>query len=102
MKSRVLGNKNSPSFSVVQFDCNSCKFGKSKVLPFPVHQSNVNQSFAIIRSDLWRITYVISHAHYRYFITFIDDCSCFTWVYFLRSKAEAFSAFKFFHAYIQT
>ena len=37
MKSRVLGNKDSPSFSVVQFDCNSCKLGKSKILSFPVH-----------------------------------------------------------------
>jgi hypothetical protein len=102
MKSTVLGNKNSPSLSVIQFDCNSCKLGKSKILPFPVHQANVNQPFDMIHSDLWGISPVISHAHYKYFITFIDDYSRFTWVYFLRSKAEAFSAFKFFHAYVQT
>ena len=102
MKSRVLGNKDSPSFSAVQFDCNSCKLGKSKILPFPFHQSNVNQPFNIIHSDLWGIAPVISHAHYKYFITFIDDYSRFTWVYFLCSKAEAFSTFKFFHAYVQT
>ena len=102
MKSRVIGNKDSPSFSVVQFDCNSCKLSKSKILPFPVHQSKVNQPFDIIHSDLWGIAPIITHEHYRYFITFIDDYSRFTWVYFLRSKAEAFSIFKFFHAYVQT
>lgn len=102
VKSGVLGNKDSPSFSVVQFDCNSCKLGKSKILPFPIHQSNVNQPFDMIHSDLWGISPVISHANYKYFITFIDDYSRFTWVYFLRSKDEAFSAFKFFHAYVQT
>jgi len=78
MKSRVLGNKDSSSFSVAQFDCNSCKLDKSKILPFPIHQSNINQSFDIIHSDLWGITPVISHAHYIYFTTFIDDYSRFT------------------------
>ena len=102
MKSRVLGNKDSPSFSAVQFDCNSYKLGTSKILRFQVHQSNVNEPFDIIHGDLWGIAPIIFHAHYRYFITFIDDYSCFTWVYFLRSKAEAFYAFKFFHAYVQT
>jgi len=102
MKFRVLGNKHSPSFNVVQFDCNSCKLGKSKILPFPIHQSNVNQPFDIIHSNLWGIAPIISHAHYKYFITFIENYSRFTWVYFLRSRAEAFSAFKFFHAYVQT
>jgi len=102
IKSRVLGNKHFPSFSVVQFDCNSCKLGKSKILPFPIHQSNVNQPFDMIHCDLWGITPVISHAQYKYFITFIDDYSHFTWVYFLRSKAEAFTTFKFFHAFVQT
>ncbi|RDY09355.1 hypothetical protein CR513_06271, partial [Mucuna pruriens] len=32
----------------------------------------------------------------------LDDFSRFTWVYFLRSKYEVFSIFKFFYAYVQT
>ena len=81
IKSGVLGNKHFPSLSAVQFDCSSCKLGKSKILPFPIHQSNVNQPFDMIHSDLWGITHVISHAQYKYFITFIEDYSSFTWVY---------------------
>ena len=34
LKSSVLGNKIFSSLSVIQFDCNSCKLGKSKILPF--------------------------------------------------------------------
>ena len=56
----------------------------------------------MIHSDLWGIAPVISYAQYKYFITFIDDYSRFTSVYFLRSKDEAFTAFQFFHAFIQT
>jgi transposase InsO family protein len=35
-------------------------------------------------------------------VTFIDDYSCFTWIYFLRTKAEVFTAFQTFLAYIET
>ena len=37
---------------------------------------------------------VLSHAQYQYFVTFIDDYSRCTWVYFLRSKSDVFSPSK--------
>jgi hypothetical protein len=45
---------------------------------------------------------VTSHANYKYFVTFIDDYSRFTWIYFLHSKDEVFFVFKIFYAHIQT
>jgi len=45
---------------------------------------------------------ILSHAHSKYFVTFIDDYSRFTWVYFIRSKCEVLSVFKTFLAYIET
>lgn len=42
------------------------------------------------------------HACYKYFVTFIDDYSRFTWVYFLRSKFEVFTVFKLYVAYVKT
>jgi len=41
LRSGFLGNKDSPSLSAVQFDCNSCRLGKSKTLPFPIHTPHV-------------------------------------------------------------
>lgn len=38
----------------------------------------------------------------RYFITFIDDFSRKTWVYFLKQKLEACEAFKTFKAFVET
>jgi hypothetical protein len=35
-------------------------------------------------------------------VTFIDDYSRFTWVYFFRSKSEVFFVFKSIFAYIET
>ena len=40
-------------------------------------------------------------ARKRYFITFIDDYSRKTWVYFLQEKSEAFAAFKCFKALVE-
>jgi len=48
------------------------------------------------------MTHDISHAYYKYFVTFIDYYDRFTRVYFLCSKDKVFSVFKFFHAYVQT
>jgi len=45
---------------------------------------------------------ITSHANYKYFVTFIDDYSRFTWIYFLHSKDEVFPVFKIFHVHIQT
>ena len=77
-------------------DCLSCKLGKSKVFPFLIHQSNENQHFDMINSDLWRILHIITHSNYKYFINFINHHSQFTWVNFLKSKDEAFTTFIFF------
>ena len=79
----------------------TCKIGKSKTLPFSVSTSNSIQSFDLVHSDVWGIAPHLSHAHYKYFVTFIDDYSRFTWVYFLHSKSEVFHVFKMFLAYVE-
>ena len=97
----LLGNKACASIDL-SFDCTSCKHGKSKVLPFPYHASHASQCFELIHSDVWGIAPIVSHAHYKYFVAFIDDFSRFTWVYFLRAKGEVFSVFQLFLALLET
>lgn len=80
LKSSLLGNKNYDSL-YVNSNCNTCKFGKSKILPFTNNGSHATKCFDVIHSDVWGITPIISHVHYKYFVTFIDDYSRFTWLY---------------------
>jgi len=54
-----------------------------------------------VHSDVWGISPVISHARYKYFVTFIDDFSRYTWVYFLRAKFEVQFVFQNFVACIE-
>ena len=71
LKSSFLGNKESPSLSAVQFDCISCKLGKSKILSFQTHKSNVGQPFYMIYSDLWGMALVRSHGKFTSILSFL-------------------------------
>jgi hypothetical protein len=91
MKHGYLSNTN--AFFSLSFDCAHCKLGINKFLHFSLQGSRASTCFEIIHSDVWGMSHVLSHAQYRYFVTFINDYNCFTWVYFLRSKADVFSTF---------
>jgi len=82
--------------------CSVCKLAKSKTLPFPSGAHRASTCFDLIHSDVWGMSLVVSHAQYKYFVTFIDDYSRFTWICFLRSKSEVFSMFKKFLTYVET
>ena len=42
-----------------------------------------------------------SFSGYEYYVSFIDDFSRKTWIYFMKNKAEVFSKFKEFKALIE-
>ena len=71
-KSGLINEMKNYALDVI-LNCSTCKLGKSKNLPFPLHDSISEQCFELIHSDFWGITSVISHSHYKYFVRFIDD-----------------------------
>ena len=48
------------------------------------------------------IASIISYAHYKYTVIFVDDYNRFTWIYFLRANSKVFDAFKLFIAHVET
>lgn len=58
LNTSLLGNKEF-SFSL-SLEC-SCKLGKSKNLPFPLHSTQVSHCFDLIYSDVWGPFHVSSH-----------------------------------------
>lgn len=97
LKSILLSNTmhSSSLFS----NCATCT---SKILPFPSKGNRATLTFEIIHRDVWGISPTISHGHYKYFVTFIDDYNRFTWVCFLWHKSKVFSMFILFLALVQT
>jgi hypothetical protein len=66
--------------------------------------SGVNQSlYCTIRShfsDVWGPA-MDSFGHNKYYVTFIDDFSKFTWIYLLRHHSEVFNFFEEFHSLVE-
>ena len=55
----------------------------------------------MIRSDICGLISNRALSSEKYFVTFIDDHSRKTWIYFLKTKDEVFSRFKEFKALVE-
>ena len=90
-------------FKLSSLDCESCQLGKQSRTSFPKRVNNRAVSpFAVIHSDIWDPSRVMSVLGFQYFVTFIDDYSRCTWLYLMKSRSELFSIFKSFCAEINT
>ncbi|KAH9722428.1 hypothetical protein KPL70_006731 [Citrus sinensis] len=80
--------------------CEICIQAKITKKPFPKAERNT-QILDLIHTDICEYNGILTRGGKRYFITFIDDCSRYTYVYLLRTKSEAFDKFKIFKAEVE-
>ncbi|CAL8120112.1 unnamed protein product [Prunus armeniaca] len=69
-------------------------------LPFPSSSTISSKPFSKLHSDVWEPSTCIDLGGYRYYLTLIDDCTWFMWVFPLINKSDVFSIFCKFYAYI--
>ena len=84
------------------FKCKDCILGKSHRTNYPISYSKCNTPFEIIHSDLWGPAPVLTTAGFKWFVTFIDDCTRVCWVYIVKHKKDVLSIFQKFVTLIQT
>ncbi|KAI0523042.1 hypothetical protein KFK09_005432 [Dendrobium nobile] len=87
---------------ILSFICESCNLAKSRKIVFNKSTYVTTAPFDLIHSDLWDPASQNSINGYRYYNIFIDDFTRFSWLYFLYSKQEALSTFKFFCNMVRT
>jgi histone deacetylase 1/2 len=80
--------------------CDACQKGKGHQLPYPVSISASSQPLELIFSDVWGAA-PESVGRYRYYVSFIDDYSKFTWIYLLKHKSEVFEKFRDFQTLVE-
>jgi hypothetical protein len=80
--------------------CNGCAQGKNIKNPFPKRDSKAGV-LELIHSDVCGPMPSTSISGYVYYVSFIDDYSRKTWIYFLKSKDEVFGKFKEFKTLIE-
>ena len=81
--------------------CKGCVKGKNTKKTFPSSESKAKGILEIIHSDVCGPMSSNSLSGYAYYVSFIDDFSRKTWIYFMKNKDEVFSKFKKFKALIK-
>lgn len=78
----------------------SVKSKTKKNIPF----SSVKRDSKIsdlINSDTFEFNGMLIHGEKRYFITFVDGCTIFLHVYFIKTKNKAFDIFKIYKGEVE-
>ena len=85
-----------PNMSINDFDkCDFCS--QAKITKNPHKSVNrESETLDLIHSDICELDGTLTRNEHRYFITFINDCSDFTYIYLMKNKSAAFEMFKSF------
>ena len=81
--------------------CKGCAKGKNIKNPFSKSETNTKGTLELIHSNVCGPMPSVSLSGYEYYVTFIDDYSRKTWIYFLKKGDEVFEKFKEFKALIE-
>ena len=88
-----------PSVSFESNNCEACILGKHCKTVFPTSTTIYENCFDLVNSDVWTSP-CISRDNNKYFVTFIDEKSKYTWITLLPSKDRVFDAFMNFQNYV--
>lgn len=72
--------------------CTTCRLAKSQRLPFELVEHRSTSPLELIHSDVWQSP-TLSHQGFRYYVSFVDDFSRFTWIYPMKHKSEVYAIF---------
>ena len=70
-------------------------------MSFPNNESKVKQILEKVHLDVCEPMSSISLRRYVYYVSFLDDFSCETWIYFLKGKNEVFNKFKEYKSLVE-
>lgn len=81
--------------------CSAYCAGKAHRLHSPSSHTSYNFPLELVYCDIWGPSPQPSTQGFSYYISFVDAFSRFTWIYLLKSKAEALSIFKQFKTLVE-
>ena len=81
--------------------CNACQQGKSHRLPFTLSENRANKPLELIHTDVWGHAHIVSKDNFKYYIVFIDDFSCFSWIFPMTLKSQSLEILVQFKALVE-
>jgi transposase InsO family protein len=81
--------------------CRGCALGKNAKATFSSSNSRSKGILDLVHSYVCEPMFVPSSSGYLYYVTFIDDYSRRTWIFFMKTKDEIFNRFREFGALVE-
>lgn len=81
--------------------CYACLQAKSHQLPFYSSTHKSMSSLELVFSDVWGPSLVVPHLDNKYYVSFINSFSCFTWLFPIQCKSDVYSLFVKFQAFVE-
>ncbi|KAJ3701119.1 hypothetical protein LUZ61_004824 [Rhynchospora tenuis] len=82
-------------------NCIGCNKAKAHKLPFMLSNSTTSKPLELIHSDMWGPSPVASERGNRYYVSFTDDFTRFTWLFPCACKSDVPSIFDKFRARVE-
>lgn len=79
----------------------SCQMSKSTALPFPLSKSSSNIVLERIHCDVWGPSPIHSFQNFKYYVVFVDNCICYSWLHPMRNKSDFFDIFLIFQKQVE-
>jgi len=93
----VSSDNSEPDLSM----CRGCIQGKSHRSSFPSSEHRTTRPLELVHSDVAGPFSEKTFQGFRYFVTFIDDCTRYDAVYLMHGKDEVFQCFKEWKGYAE-
>nr|ABB47331.1 retrotransposon protein, putative, Ty1-copia subclass [Oryza sativa Japonica Group] len=91
-----------PKFTLVKGSkCHTCVQSKQPRKPHKAFEARNLAPLELVHSDLCEMNGVLTKGGKKYFMTLIDDCTRFCYVYLLKTKDEALHYFKIYKAEVE-
>ena len=90
------------SMSTENFDCVSRQLGKQPALLFNTSESISTNTFDLIHSDVWEPSPVSSIGGSRYFVVFVNDYFCYSWIFHMKHRFELLQVYSNFTKMVET
>ena len=75
--------------------CENCIYGKQKRVRFlRFGKEKKSEKLEFVHTNVWGPSQVSSLGGSRYYVTFIDDATRKTWIYYIQNKSNVFDTFK--------
>nr|KYP51497.1 Retrovirus-related Pol polyprotein from transposon TNT 1-94 [Cajanus cajan] len=87
-----------PTVNKISDFCDSCCIAKSHRLPSQPSTTVYSKPLELVFLDVWVPASLESSCGYLYFLTCVDACTKYMWIYLLRRKSDVYSNFQNFKA----